>query len=303
MKLQQNKIVFVLLLACVVLFITAYSIMTFGKDTKTELDPDRIPVPDLKENNTEYASKLEALEAIEEERESSAPSMYPDHMVDDKGYFNPDYMEYEKHRIIDSILETGQGKYPKNLNPKPTARPLVKEQKNNLPETALPEPNKTDPEVLGLEHQLFFASNPETVNHTLEDGLKVRVDGMQTIREGHRLDLRLSTDAIFNAIHLSKNTRVYGFVKIRPNRVMIEISQIGDQTISLKGYDAQDRMEGIYVENHLRGEIAAQSLDKTIGAVNIPGIPQLGGIKGIFRKDNRAIKVSIPNNYQLTLKP
>ncbi|MCR9228241.1 MAG: hypothetical protein NXH90_12545 [Flavobacteriaceae bacterium] len=24
-------------------------------------------------------------------------------MMDDKGYFNPDYMEYEKQRIIDSV--------------------------------------------------------------------------------------------------------------------------------------------------------------------------------------------------------
>src|SRR6056297_3446208 len=103
MKTQQNKIVFVLVLVGVVLFIVAYSVFTFGKDKKSELKPDRIPMPDLEENQKTYQSKMEALDAIKEERETTAPPLYPEHMVDDKGYFNPDYMEYEKQRIIDSV--------------------------------------------------------------------------------------------------------------------------------------------------------------------------------------------------------
>lgn len=103
MKLQKNKIVFALVLVGVVLFITVYAILTFGKDKKGTLEPNRIPTPDVEENPVEYGSKLEAIEAIKEEREVVAPQLYPDHMVDDKGYFNPDYMEYEKQRIIDSV--------------------------------------------------------------------------------------------------------------------------------------------------------------------------------------------------------
>lgn len=103
MKPQKNKIVFVLVLVGVVLFIVAYSVFTFGKDKKSELKPDRIPMPDLEENQKVYESKMEALDALKEEREVTAPQIYPDHMVDDKGYFNLDYMEYEKQRIIDSV--------------------------------------------------------------------------------------------------------------------------------------------------------------------------------------------------------
>ena len=54
MKLQKNKIVFVLVLVCVVLFITAYSLLTFGKEQEPELNMDQIPLPDLEESPKAY---------------------------------------------------------------------------------------------------------------------------------------------------------------------------------------------------------------------------------------------------------
>ena len=84
MKTQKNKIVFVLVLACMVLFITIYSIVTFGKPKKESLDVGRIPMPDLEDTSVEFETKLEAVEAIKVEKQSTAPQVYPDHMVDDK---------------------------------------------------------------------------------------------------------------------------------------------------------------------------------------------------------------------------
>ncbi|MEQ5790664.1 conjugative transposon protein TraM [Muricauda sp. NFXS6] len=302
MKLQKNKVVFVLVLACVVLFITVYAILTFGKDKKEALEPDRIPMPDLEENPVEYESKLEALEAIKQERETTAPAIYPEHMVDDKGYFNPDYMAYEKQRIIDSIHMEGRQKYgkPKAFGFNDDGGP---KQQGQAEETQVNAPKEGLTDALGLEHQLFFASNPDRREVSINEGLLVRVDGKQTVREGHRIELRLETDYMLNGIRFPINTRVYGFVKIRPNRVLVEVTQIGATSVELKGHDHQDGREGIYVENHLRGAIISQGLDETIREVNIPGVPQLGGIKGLFRKDNRSIKVEIPNHYQLRLKP
>ncbi|WP_127139066.1 hypothetical protein [Flagellimonas oceanensis] len=106
MKLQKNRIVFVLVMVCVVLFITVYAIVAFGQDKEPELDPERIPVPDLEDYQVDFETKLEAVEAIKKEHETNAPSIYPEHMVDEKGYFNPDYMEYEKHCIIDSVYQS-----------------------------------------------------------------------------------------------------------------------------------------------------------------------------------------------------
>ncbi|WP_127024997.1 conjugative transposon protein TraM [Flagellimonas beolgyonensis] len=306
MKLQKSKIVFVLVLVCVVLFITAYSLLTFGKDKDQELNPDQIPLPDLKGNTVEYNSKLEALEAIKEGRETTAPPMYPEHMVDDKGYFNPDYMEYEKQRIIDSIYLAGQDKYDRPLPPKQsTVSPVTPKPESEIPmiSNSTPVTKSIDPKALGLEHELFFALKPNSDSKLYNEIPMVRVNGSQRIREGHRLDLMLTSAITINDIHFPKYTRIYGFVKIRPNRVMVEVSQIDDHSVSLKAYDLQDGKEGIYVENHLKGAVVNQGLDETIREVNIPGIPQLGGIKNIFRKDNRAIKVEISNNYQFLLKP
>lgn len=305
MKLQKNKIVFVLVLACVVLFITAYALLTFGKEKKPELNTDQIPLPDLEEPPMEYRSKLEALEAIKEERKITAPSIYPEHMVDDKGYFNPAYKEYEKQRIIDSIYAVGQDKYDRRsskgqstaaLDHKPDKRTPSISDSNNVSKGI-------DIKALGLEHQLFFASNPKSNNKLTQKIPVVRVSGRQQIREGQRLELMLTSALTINGFHLPKYTRLYGFAKIRPNRVLVEVSRLGNHPIALKAYDLQDGMEGIYVENHLKGAIVNQGLDETIREVNIPGVPQLSGIKNIFRKDNRAIKVEIPNNYQFLLKP
>ncbi|WP_108424492.1 conjugative transposon protein TraM [Flagellimonas amoyensis] len=308
MKTQKNKIVFALVLVCVVLFITIYGIMIFGKDKKAELDPERIPIPDLEETQVEYDSKLKALEAMKEEREVTAPPIYPDHMIDDKGYFNPDYMEYEKQRIIDSVFDAGalQTGIKPIINPElhpPAPKAGVTDTLTRIVETNLQNPIKE----LGLSHQLFFASNPK--EHDIVEGLpnnitvKVYVDGDQTLRDGQRLDLRLSDSVYLAGNWVPKGTRLYGFVKIRPNRVMVDLPAFGENGIPWKAYDLQDDQEGIYVENHLKGELMEKGLDEAIGEMNVPGLPQIGGLNRIFQRHNRAIKVEVKGNYQLMLKP
>jgi hypothetical protein len=308
MKLQKNKTVFVLVLVCVVLFMVAYSILTFGKGKKAELEPDRIPMPDLEENQKAYETKLEALDNIKEEHETTAPQIYPDHMVDDKGYFNPDYMEYEKHRIIDSVYQSG------NLDSNRLSGTL--EKMDSLPMEPLVE--KTEHEMqenetsmttkaLGLEHQPFFASNPKSqiVKDMAKQNIQILayVDGNQVVRDGHRVALRIGETVDFNGMSLEKGTLVYGFVKIRPNRVMVEFPKMNRNQLMLHAYDFQDGNEGIYVENHLKGEVLANSMDETLGEINIPGVPQFNGIKRIFQRHNRAIKVEIKDKYQFILKP
>lgn len=292
-----------MVLVSVVLFMVVYSMLTFGRDKKQQLEPGHIPMPDLEENQGEYGTKLEALEAIKEERETTPPQIYPDHMVDEKGYFNPDYMEYEKQRIIDSVYSSG------SLTPKresieiPKKKPPL-EHETEITQMEVPEPDiPLTTDELDLEHQLFFASNPKMAKKDMGKGIQVRVDGDQTVRDGHRLDLRLQGDAHINGRDIPRNTRIYGFVTIRPNRVMVDLSRLGIFRIHLKAHDLQDGNEGIYIENRLLGDLRAITVDKAIGEINIPGIPKVSGLKRIFQKDNRAIKVEIKDNYQILLKP
>lgn len=301
MKQQKNKIVFVLVMVCMVLFITIYSIITFGKDKKTELKPDRIPMPDLEGNSVEYESKMEALDAIKDERETEAPQLYPDHMVDDKGYFNPDYMEYEKHRIIDSVYQSkGFVDVPQlQIEEAPVLKSIEpKEKKERLGELK----KSISVQELALNHHLFFASKTVLSKDVGDKQLLAYVDGEQTLREGHRLAMRLEEDVEINGTTLARGTRVYGFVKLRPNRVMVEIGQVGDFHMKLQVHDLQDGQEGIYVENHFKGEIMNTSMGETLGGVNLPGLPQFGGIKRIFQRDRQAIKVEVSDKYQLILK-
>jgi len=306
MKAQKNKIVFILVMVCVVLFITVYAILTFGKGTEEALGPDRIPMPDLEDDQKAYESKMEALEAIKEERTSTPPQIYPDHMVDDKGYFNPDYMEYEKQRIIDSVYRS-KTYYHDNVpidlveEKAPSSVLEVTAEKDEVTESK----DSVYPQAFALEHQLFFASDPAIGNsHVLthEREFTAYVDGEQTIRDGQRLNMRLAAAVQINGSKVPRGTRIYGFVKLRPNRMLVAIFQLGHQEIELKGYDLQDGQEGIYVENHITGEVVESGLDKTIGEVNLPGMPQLGGIKRIFQRNNRAIKVAISDKYEIVLK-
>ncbi|RIV31508.1 conjugative transposon protein TraM [Flagellimonas lutimaris] len=301
MKLQKNKIVFVLVMVCVVLFIAVYSIMTFGRDKEPELDPERMPIPDLEDYQVDFSTKLEAVEAIKKETETNVPSIYPEHMVDEKGYFNPDYMEYEKHRIIDSVYQSktfydrGVRKGRKD-SLQAIDRAVDIEQDGDDMEVVKSE----QPQELGLSHQLFFDSRPQLL---FEQVASAHVDGSQIVADGHRLSLRLDSDIQIHGNHFSKGLRMYGFIKIRPNRILLEIFRIGAHKVTLKAHDFQDGLEGIYLVNRLRGEVKESVLDATLGDINLPGIPQVGSVKRIFQRNNRSIKVEIPHNYKLILKP
>ena len=307
MKIEKNKIVFVAIILCVVLFIGSYAVLVLGDEEEPTIENNQIPVPELEDGQKEYGSKLEALNELKEEREITVPSVYPEHMIDDKGNFNPDYMEYEKQRIIDSIYNEGRISYsdrsfrePKvKIEPKPL-------QKDSVFKIAMKEENIA-PKEMALEHQLFFASNPmenpEWSNHNTDNQIFVRVDGTQTVRQNYRLEMRLTKDATIGGKELLKNTTIYGFVSFRPNRTILTITNIGYRPVHLAAYDFQDGSEGIYIENSFRAEAAQEVVGDVVDDINIVGVPQVSGVKRIFQRNNRTVKVTVTDNYQLILKP
>ncbi|WP_149304193.1 conjugative transposon protein TraM [Pareuzebyella sediminis] len=303
MKPQKNKIVFVLVLVGVVLFIVAYSIFTLGKDKKTELKPDRIPMPDLEENQKVYESKMEALDALKEERESTPPQIYPDHMVDDKGYFNPDYMEYEKHRIIDSVYSTG------NLAPHSKPVQALDTKPNKEPETEqkpIKEPlkdNSISATELALEHQLFFASHPKVPESETTKGILVEVDGKQVLRKNSRIRLRLVEPTMINGQRFPKYSTLFGTVRFRPNRTILNITQIDHVPLQWEAFELQDGLPGLYLENSLREEAAQEVMDDMVQDINIAGLPQVRGLKSVFQRSHRKQKVTVLDGHRLLLKP
>lgn len=307
MKIEKNKLVFAGVILCVVLFIGSYYAINFSGDEEPTIESNQIPVPELEDEQKEYKSKLDALDDLKEVRQTNAPSIYDERLLDSTGVYDEDLLEKEKMRMIDSIYNQGKINYTEASyrKTKIAVKPVIKIQKDSSSKTEKQE-TVIEAKELGLEHQLFFASNPVEndiiLNQNTDAQIFVRVDGSQTVRQNFRLEMRLTKEAIINGKHLPKNSSIYGFVKFQPNRTMISIEHINHQPVKLTAHDYQDGSEGIYIENSFRAEVRQQLVGDAINDINIAGVPQVSGIKKLFQRNNRNVKVVIADNYQLILK-
>jgi hypothetical protein len=86
------------------------------------------------------------------------------------------------------------------------------------------------------------------------------------------------------------------------NRVFISVVHPRDPTLILEAYDLQDGLRGIYLENSFKGEVGNEVLQDVIQDVNIAGLPQINGIKNVFRRRQQKIKVTVLDGHRLLLK-
>ncbi len=307
MAIKKNKIVFAGIILCVVLFIGSYTFIVISDHEKPIINGNQIPVPKLQDSQKEYKSKLEALEDIKEIRQNNAPSVYDERLLDSTGIYDPDLLDKEKMRIVDSIYSQGKINYSEESYRKTIIdRESKIEIKEDIISNTLEEESLIDIKEMGLGHQLFFTSNPvknSTKLSQITDSLIiVRVDGTQTVKQNHRLQMRLMNNTRINGEYLPRNSLIYGFIKFQPNRTLISIEHINHQVVKLSAHDFQDGNEGIYIENSFRSEVRQQLINDAINDINITGVPQVSGVKKIFQRNNRNVKVTIADNYQLILK-
>ncbi len=309
MKIEKNKIVFGAVLATVLIFIVAYSLLILGGDKDESTELKQTLVPELEEEQEAYTSKLDAINALKEVRETNAPSIYDEKLIDSLGFYDRNLTEKEKERIVDSIYNQGRINYTDNSYRKQRADTNTKPtqvQKDTISKFEIAEASSISAKELGLEHQLFFSSDPAENQDNLlrktDENIYVTVDGNQIVKKDYRLRMRLTQDALINDSIVPKNTPVYGFMRFQPNRAFIEISTINHQPVKLKAFDLQDGSEGIYVENSFRADASREVIDDIVQDINIAGVPQVRGIKTIFQRNNRNVKVTIVNNYKLILK-
>ncbi|WP_445735253.1 conjugative transposon protein TraM [Mariniflexile sp.] len=114
--------------------------------------------------------------------------------------------------------------------------------------------------------------------------------------------MRLTKDATVFGQHYSKNTAIYGFINFKPNRATIAISNIDHRAVKLTAFDFQDGSEGIYVENSFRAEATNEIVGDMVDDINITGVPQVSGVKKIFQRNHKNVKVTITDNYKLILR-
>lgn len=307
MKIEKNKMVFATVMAVIVLFLVAYTLMVMD-DGKSESEHlKQTLVPPLEETQKQYKSKLDALNDLKDVRETNAPSIYDEKLMDSLGFYDRDLPEREKERIVDSIYSAGKINYSERSYQVLGERKPETKKAQEIDSTEIKREQKIEAKELGLEHQLFFAASPKpddnSVIGTTDETIHVVVDGDQVVKTNSRLRMRLTKAAVINNRKLPKNTLVFGFISFQPNRAMINIENIQHQPTKLKAYDLQDGSEGIYIENNFRAEATDEVVDDIIGDINIPSIPQVGGISKVLKRHNRSVKVTVLNNYQLILKP
>ena len=307
MKVEKNKIVFAAVLAVIFIFLISYSVMVMGDDESDNESLEQTLIPDLEENQKEYDSKLDAINDLKEVRENNAPSIYDEKLIDSLGFYDPDLPDKEKERIVDSIYAVGRIKYTDNRYENLGTWKATPKTVQKIDSSEIRNEQKLKSKELGLEHQLFFAAAPKPNEFSLirntDDNIYVVVDGDQVVMANTRLKMRLTKAAIINNKKMPKNTTVFGFISFQPNRALIEIENIQHHPTKLKAFDMEDGSEGIYVQNNFRAEVTNEVLDDAISDINIQGVPQVGGITKVFKRNNRRVKVTVLNNYKLILKP
>ncbi|SNY99539.1 conjugative transposon protein TraM [Flagellimonas pacifica] len=304
MKQQKNKIIFIGVIVSVVLLMVWYYTGVVAQENSAEEELRQTEVPTLEEQQKEYSSKLEAVNDVKEEKERTAPSIYSETQIDSTGLYDPDLEEKKRQQLVDSIYRNGR------INYADTSHDVVVKNVQKETQSTAPLAKKTQ-EIRDFTatHIAFFASSPlvelQRVNmEKLETDafIIVEVNGEQTVRQNERLELRLAVDAEIGGHTVPRNTLLYGFVTFQPNRVFLNITNIEPRKVSLKAYDLLDGNEGIYIENSFRAEAQREVLDDVVQDINVPGMPHVGGIKKVFRRNNRNVRVTIRNQYQLVLK-
>lgn len=302
--MDKNKIIFISLIGLVVTFIICYTVFAMGDENEIESVLIQPGVPDIKDEQKQYNSKLDAVNDFKEVKESNAPSIYDESYLDSDGSFGA--MNKEKHRqsIVDSIYRNSRIEYASDGTADSGPNISITDDGNS--ETG----NKPSLPDFSKSHQAFFnvVEKPESKSidamvASTDDFIMVEVNGEQTVRNDERLELRLAVDALINGDTIVRNSLVYGFVSFKANRVSIRITNIDNKAVDLKAFDLLDGNEGIYIKNSVQAEATGEVLDDIIQDINIPGVPQIGGIKQIFRRKNRNIKATVYNQYQLILKP
>ncbi|ALM08823.1 conjugal transfer protein TraM [Sediminicola sp. YIK13] len=302
MNIEKNKIVFGSVILVVILFILSYTYLVLGEGDDQNDVLQETQVPKLEQQQKDYSSKLYALNELKEVRQTNAPSIYDEKLFDSIGAFDYNLVKKKRERELDSIY----GKYTDRETERAGRQTYETREKT---EQDIPK-QEWNPTVslkeIGLEHQLFFSANPQPI----EDGssgstssvLFAKVDGEQILKANSRIQLQLTQKVLIGTTLFPVNTKVYGIVTFQPNRVMIKIENIDHVPLTFKAYDLQDGLEGVYIENSFKSDASREVADDIVQDINLPGVPQVGGITKVFQRNNRTVKVLVADNYQLLLK-
>ncbi|MEL7269612.1 MAG: conjugative transposon protein TraM [Bacteroidota bacterium] len=301
--MDKKKIVFVSVVVLVIAFIVGYVLFIWSDTNDTRNELQTTLVPDLPENPASFESRKAAVDAIEEKRERFAPSIYDEKLLDSTGRFDPNLLDKEKQRVVDSIYNLGRIDYTTNgYRNKPSKKTMSKKSESKKTAIKTKQKESMDLNAIALEQQLFFATSPELKQKNDGTSFYAIVDGEQTVKANDRLQLRIANELKLGEVIFKQNTRIYGIVKFQPNRLLLEIEGVEHHPFQLSAFDVADGLEGIYIKNSFREDASREVLNDVVEDVNIPGVPKVRGIKRVFQRSNRNVKVTVRNQYKVLLK-
>lgn len=300
MRPDKRTLVVIGILLVIVAFIIIYSRAIMGEEpTETEQLEDPV-IPELKEEPEQYETRLEAVDNLSEEAPISPPGLYDEDLIDDQGQYDPYLEEKEKVALMDSILRSGTDLEDYQYEEPPTNRIIT-------PVDSTPPVTRQRQLIqIGHGHSGFFMTAPKTkVPEISNDNSPVRVEvnGDQVVRKDERLELRLVEPLIIKQDTIPSNTIFYAFCSFQPNRLLLKVHEVGKIQFQMDAYDISDGQKGIYIENSFRSQAATEVIDDIIQDINVSGVPQVSGLKAIFQRSNRSVKVKVLHQYQLYLKP
>ena len=141
------------------------------------------------------------------------------------------------------------------------------------------------------------------------------VERDQELVNGATIALRLTAGVVFQGLTIPSGQLVYGVVSLNNDRMQVNIHSIrcGQSILSTawQVYD-MDGLIGIHIPEGLGRQVARQSADQSIGALNVAAYdPSIGGqmtnagiqaARSFFNRKVRSVRVLVAAGYQVLLR-
>ncbi|AVR47183.1 conjugal transfer protein TraM [Christiangramia fulva] len=297
MTINKRKMVFGGCILIILVLMVVYWIAIFGSPAEDQPSLEKTSVPQMQQEPEQFSSRREAVDKLREKKPSTAPSIYDESLLDSSGTYDPYLKEKEKLKLMDSVLASGPEEYDYDL-----PQEIIQTKEVTPVSIDTTAPVKTLENIPGHGHGEFFLPQPSQPKPS-QVRIRAAVNGDQVVRKDQRLELRLSESYQGEGFSLEKNAILYAQCNFKANRLLLTVFPVGDLKKPLEAYDLSDGQKGIYIENSFRSRATTEVLDDVIQDINISGVPQVRGIKGLFQRDNRSVKVKVLHQYQLILKP
>lgn len=319
----------VILIVGAILLLLSFGILAMAFTT-SDTEVEDVPVTEINDNmdlgsdNVEdmSESKMVAHELVEREKKKEERVREKDQSIWDNldlGETDQNTSGNSKPKVVGSTNNVAYERAQKQLRDIEARKQRVSQERaTKSKQEAVSRANDEEEEILeGAEEDInaFFSANPSVNNSkgnekkSVKKGrtdplIRATIKHNQSVKNSGRVTMTLSKDYVINGTLYPENTIIYGVSKFSTNRVDVRVTKINHNSVDLKVYDAQDGLQGIYIEGEdLAGEVIKESTEDGLEQIDVQGVPVGSTLKNIFRKRNKVVKVQLLNNYEIVLKP